>query len=114
LKVTEQGPDLMAHPLHIHTYIQAYKTRLYSMGVSDTPKVGQFAYVLWHWTGDQTVARPQHTHRTTQTQKSMPRVGLEPTTPVFERAKTVHDLDHAATLIGPLYSPASSNSHMAA
>jgi hypothetical protein len=26
----------------------------------------------------------------------MPRVGFEPTIPVFERAKTVHDLDRAA------------------
>jgi hypothetical protein len=30
----------------------------------------------------------------------MPRVGLEPTTPVFERAKMVHALDCMATVIG--------------
>jgi hypothetical protein len=30
----------------------------------------------------------------------MPRVGLESTTPVFERAKTVHALDRTATVIG--------------
>jgi hypothetical protein len=30
----------------------------------------------------------------------MPRVGFEPTIPVFERAKAVHALDHAATVIG--------------
>jgi hypothetical protein len=30
----------------------------------------------------------------------MPRVGFEPTIPLFERAKTVHDLDRAATVIG--------------
>jgi hypothetical protein len=30
----------------------------------------------------------------------MPRVGLEPTIPVFERAKTVHALDRAANVIG--------------
>jgi hypothetical protein len=30
----------------------------------------------------------------------MPRVGFEVTTPVFERAKTVHTLDRAATVIG--------------
>jgi hypothetical protein len=29
----------------------------------------------------------------------MPRVGFEPTIPVFERAKTVHSLDRAATVI---------------
>jgi hypothetical protein len=28
-------------------------------------------------------------------------MGFEPTTPVFERAKTIHALDGAATVIGP-------------
>jgi hypothetical protein len=55
--------------------------------------------------GDQPVARQLSTHRTTQThnkhtQTSMPRVGYEPTIPVFKRAKTVHALDRAATVIG--------------
>jgi hypothetical protein len=55
--------------------------------------------------GDQPVARPLPTHRRAQTQNkgkqtSMPRMGYEPTTPVFERAKTVHALDRAATAIG--------------
>jgi hypothetical protein len=48
--------------------------------------------------GDQPVARPLPTHRTTQIQNkrkqtSMPRVGFEPTIPAFERAKTVHVCD---------------------
>jgi hypothetical protein len=30
----------------------------------------------------------------------MPQVVFEPTIPVFERAKTVDTLDHAATVIG--------------
>jgi hypothetical protein len=30
----------------------------------------------------------------------MPRVGFEPTIPVFARAKTVHALDRAVTVIG--------------
>jgi hypothetical protein len=30
----------------------------------------------------------------------MPRVGLKPTIPVFKRAKTVHALDSADTVIG--------------
>jgi hypothetical protein len=30
----------------------------------------------------------------------MRRVGFEPTVPVFERAKTIHALDRAVTLIG--------------
>jgi hypothetical protein len=57
------------------------------------------------WTGDQPVARPASTHRTTETQNkrtqtSMPWVGFEPTIPVLERAKTVHALDRAATVTG--------------
>jgi hypothetical protein len=32
----------------------------------------------------------------------MPRVGFEPTTPVFEREKTVHALDRATTVIGKI------------
>jgi hypothetical protein len=57
------------------------------------------------WTGDQPAARPLPTHRTTQTQNkriqtSVPWVEFEPTIPTFERAKTVHALDPAATVIG--------------
>jgi hypothetical protein len=57
------------------------------------------------WSGDQPVARPLSTRRTTQTQNkctqtSMPRVGFEPTIPVFEQEKTVHASDRAATVIG--------------
>jgi hypothetical protein len=60
------------------------------------------------WTGDQPVARPLPTHRTTQTQNkriqtSIPRVGFEPRIPVFERAKIVHALDRAVTVIGNFY-----------
>jgi hypothetical protein len=54
--------------------------------------------------GDQPVARPLPTNRTTQTQNkgkqpSMPSVGLEPTIPAFEREKTVYALDRTATVI---------------
>jgi uncharacterized membrane protein len=57
------------------------------------------------WTGDQPVSRPLSTHRRTQTQNKrtqtfMPRVWFKPTTPVFERVKTVHALARAATVIG--------------
>jgi hypothetical protein len=56
------------------------------------------------WTGDQPVAKPLPTHRTRQTQKkcrqtSMPRVEFEPTTPMFEWAKTDHAVDGAVTVI---------------
>jgi hypothetical protein len=51
------------------------------------------------------LSQGHYLHRTTQTQKkrrqtSMPRLGFEPITPVFERAKTVHALDGAVTVIG--------------
>jgi hypothetical protein len=57
------------------------------------------------WTGDQPVPRPLPAHRATQTQNkrtqtSMPWVGCSPTIPVFERAKTVHAMNRAATVIG--------------
>jgi hypothetical protein len=49
------------------------------------------------WTGDQPVARPLPTYRMNAHRHP---VGLEPTIPVFERAKTVHALDREATVIG--------------
>jgi hypothetical protein len=58
------------------------------------------------WTGDQPVARLLPTNDKTKQNKcrqiSMPRVEFEPTTPVFEVAKTVHVFDRAATVIGLL------------
>jgi hypothetical protein len=36
-------------------------------------------------------------------QTFMPRVGSEATIPAFERAKTVHALDRAATAIGLIF-----------
>jgi hypothetical protein len=57
------------------------------------------------WTGDQLVVKKLPTHGTTQPQKtrtqiSMSRVAFEPTTLVFEHAKSIHSLDSAATVIG--------------
>jgi hypothetical protein len=57
------------------------------------------------WTEDQPVAKPLSANRTTQTQNKrtetfMPRVGFEPTIPALERAKTVHALHRAPTVIG--------------
>jgi hypothetical protein len=54
---------------------------------------------------DQPVARPLlhtglHKHRrNTYRQASMPQVGFEPTTPMFERAKRVHSLDRVASVL---------------
>jgi hypothetical protein len=69
-----------------------------------------FSFLILHtdgmtaWRGDQPVVRSLPTHRTIQTQNkriqtSMPQVGFEHTTTVFERAKTVHALNRAATAI---------------
>jgi hypothetical protein len=48
---------------------------------------------------DRPVARPLPTQNK-RTQTSMPQVRFEPTTAVFELAKTVHALDCAAAVIG--------------
>jgi hypothetical protein len=45
---------------------------------------------------DRYLTQTQNKHE----QTSMPRVGFEPTIPAFERAKAVHALDSAATVIG--------------
>jgi hypothetical protein len=91
--------DISISLIHSHSF-----TRLYS------PLLGTgrfFSFVNLcpvggtPWTGDQPVARSLPIHRTTQTQNkhtqtSMPRVGFEPTTPAFEREKTVHASDREA------------------
>jgi hypothetical protein len=70
---------------------------------------GLFSFVIFFYadgmtplTSDQPVARPLLTHRTTHTQTSMLWVGFEPTNSVFNRAKTVHASDRAATVIGSI------------
>jgi hypothetical protein len=81
---------------------------LYSPFVGPWPLVQYFilyTVVRTPWTGDQPIARPLPTHRTTQTQNkrtqtSMPWVGFEPTISAFERAQTFLALVRAATVIG--------------
>jgi hypothetical protein len=51
------------------------------------------------WTGDQPVARPSPTHKKIQKQNQHTQTSMT-TIPVFDRAKTVHVLDHAATVMG--------------
>jgi hypothetical protein len=81
---------------------------LYSPFVGPCPL---FSFLILHtvgrtpWARDHTAVRPLLTHRKTQTQNkythtSMPCVGFEPTIQAFVRAKTVHVLDRAATVIG--------------
>jgi hypothetical protein len=87
----------------IHSFISGYSPLL-SPGLFFSFAI-IFTVGMTPWTWDQPVARPLPTHRTTQTQNkrtqtSMPRVVFEPTIPAFERAKTIHALDRAATVIG--------------
>jgi hypothetical protein len=97
-------------PTHLPTYPPTYlPTYLWLYSPFGGPStISQFLNLytvgMAPWTGNQPVARPLPTHRTTQTQNkrtqtSMLRVGFEPTIPVFERAKTVHPLDRAAIAI---------------
>jgi hypothetical protein len=70
-------------------------TALWTLAVFFSVSLILFTVGMTPWTGDQPVARSLHTHRTPQrqnkcTQTWMPRVGFEPTTPVFEKSKTVH------------------------
>jgi hypothetical protein len=97
-----------------------YHNVLYYLSTALQPFVGPrplFSFLILYtagrapWTGHQPVAKPLPIHRTTQThnkptETSMPRVGFEATTPVFERAKTVHALDCSATVIGYCFSQA--------
>jgi hypothetical protein len=78
---------------------------LFDLGRSLFSFLIQYTVGRTPWTEDQPVARPLPTHRKTQiqnkpTQTFMPRIGFESTIPAFERGKTVHALDRAATVIG--------------
>jgi hypothetical protein len=98
-------------PSYPPTYLPTYISTCLPMALQPFRPWRFFSFLILHtvgrtpWTVDQSVARPLPTHRTTQTQNkrtqaSMPPVGFESTIPVFERAKTVHALDLAATVSG--------------
>jgi hypothetical protein len=89
---------------HLSIYLSIYGT---TAPVGPLPLFQFLNLYTFHrtpWTGEQPVARPLPTHRTTQTQNkrpqtSMSRVGLERTIPGFQRTETVHALDRTATVI---------------
>jgi hypothetical protein len=101
-------------PTHLPTYLPTYLSIHPSIRLSVPRPCGtwplfQFLnlYTVGRtpWTVDQPVAKPLPTHRTTQTQNKCTqtctsRVRLEPTIPMFERAKMAHALDRASTVIG--------------
>jgi hypothetical protein len=81
--------------LTTYSFISSSSTALQTFVGSWPPRFRNHFYTLRRtpWKRDQSVARPQPTHRTTQiqnkrTQISMPRVGFEPTISAFERVKT--------------------------
>jgi hypothetical protein len=90
------------HLVHLSIYLWLYSPLL---------DLGRFfSFIILYtvgrtpWTWDQPVARPLSTHTITEAQNiqtSMPWLGSEHTIPAFKRAKTVHDLDRAATVICP-------------
>jgi hypothetical protein len=69
---------------------------LAAFSVSYTQSVGHLGRgsALWK------AATWKHKHKINAHIHAMPGMGLEPTTAVFERAKTVHALDRASTVIG--------------
>jgi hypothetical protein len=93
---------IYAHHIYLSIYLRLYSPLL-DLGRFFSSLVF-YTVVRTPWTGDQSIARPLPAHRTAQTQNkrtqsSMPRVGFELTIPVFERAKTVHALESAATVV---------------
>jgi hypothetical protein len=96
-------PSSIIHSTYLSTVLQSLLDLGGDLG-------GFFSFLIIYtvcttpWTGDQAVARPLPTHRTTQTQNEskqtpIPWVGFEPKIPAFERAKTVHALDQATIVI---------------
>jgi hypothetical protein len=95
-------------PTYLPTYLPIYLSMALQPFVGPWPLFSFFIFYTvgrTPWTGDQPVARPLLTHRITQTQNKCtqtltPWMEFEPTIPAFERAKTVHALDRAATVVG--------------
>jgi hypothetical protein len=79
-----------------------------SVDSDSCPDIGRlFGYLILYTVGTtpctrhEPVAGPLPTHTiNAHRQTYMPRLGFEPTTPMFERAKTVYALDRVATVIG--------------
>jgi hypothetical protein len=90
--------------MYLSTYLWLYNIYYLDLGRF-------FSFLIFYkvgmtpWMRNQPVARPVPVDRTTQSQNKhtltfMPQVGFEPTIAVSELAKTVNDLDRAATVIG--------------
>jgi hypothetical protein len=95
---------IITHVLHYKLLISNGSTALCSVLATFSVTVGKSP-----WTGGGGPARPKalthtqvHTNRT-NVRISMPRVEFEPTTSVFQLAKTVPALDRATTVTGIAY-----------
>jgi hypothetical protein len=101
--VMSHSHSITIHPsVSLPTYLRLYSPLL---------DLGHFfSFLIFYtvgrtrWTGDQPIARPLPTYRTSQTQNkhtqtSMLQVGFEVMIPVFLQAKTVHALRCTATVI---------------
>jgi hypothetical protein len=67
------------------SFLILYTESVGLLGLGISPSQGLYLHIEQH-------------KQNKRTKTSMPRVGFEPTSPVFERAKTVHALDGAATM----------------
>jgi hypothetical protein len=89
------------HPsVYLTTYLPIYLSMVLEPIVGPWPLfecLNLYTVGMTPWTGDQPVATQTQNRRT---QTSIPLVGFEPAIPLFKRAKTVHDSDRAATVIG--------------
>jgi hypothetical protein len=97
------GWKIACLPIYLSIYLRIYNPLLdhgHFFSFLTFFKVGRTP-----WRGDQPLAWPLPAYRTAQTQNkhtqtSILEVGFELTIPVFERAKVVHVLNRATTVIG--------------
>jgi hypothetical protein len=74
-------------PWPIFQFLDLFRQSVELLGRGISSSQGRYLYTVQH-------------KQNKRTQTSMSQMGFEPTIPVFERAKTVHDLDRTATVIG--------------
>jgi hypothetical protein len=88
-------------PIHPFIYLSIYLS-IYGSTVLLLDFGRFFSFLILYTVGRKAATYTQDSTNTeyTHTQTSMPQVGFEPKIPVFERAKTVHALDCADTVIG--------------
>jgi hypothetical protein len=107
---TQSKQSVYCYRGYIHSFIFLLLPSLGAQGICEM-FFFHFSFLILQtvgrtsWTGDHPVARQLPTQRTIQTQNkcrqtSMPWVGFQPTSPVFQWAKTDHVLDRTATVNG--------------